>query len=141
MLNQTFENCVNCFAWMTTFQVNVSHKFFYIVPFLHLWHFWANYFEIELRIKLICQLPCTFCFVFLLNKISLLIKVPSCKNRPLCKLFPDVFISFIKPIKYFKSGMHNIRPAGQMWPVEAFNLGRKTLNFVYFAFFFGKNTL
>ncbi len=34
--------------------------------------------------------------------------------------------------------MHNIRPAGQMWPVEAFNLAHKPPNFVYFASFFGK---
>jgi len=40
-----------------------------------------------------------------------------------------------------KSGMHNIRPACQMWPTEAFNLARKTPNSVYFASFFGKNTL
>jgi len=37
--------------------------------------------------------------------------------------------------------MHNIWPAGQMWPVEAFNLARETPNLVYFAFFFGKNTI
>jgi len=34
--------------------------------------------------------------------------------------------------------MHNIRPAGQMWPAEAFNLARKTPKFVYFSPFFGK---
>jgi hypothetical protein len=37
--------------------------------------------------------------------------------------------------------MHNIRPAGQMWPAEAFNLAREAPNFVYFACFFDKNTL
>jgi len=39
-----------------------------------------------------------------------------------------------------KAGMNNIRPAGQMWPAEAFNLARKTPNFVYFASFFWKKT-
>ena len=34
-----------------------------------------------------------------------------------------------------KAGMHNIRPAGQMCPAEAFNLARETPNF---AFFFDK---
>jgi len=34
--------------------------------------------------------------------------------------------------------MHNIRPAGQMWPVEAFNLARETPKFVYFASFLEK---
>ncbi len=37
-----------------------------------------------------------------------------------------------------KAGMHNIRPAGQMWPAEAFNLARANPNF---ASFFDKNTL
>jgi hypothetical protein len=32
--------------------------------------------------------------------------------------------------------MHNIRPAGQMWPAEAFNLARETLNFATVCFFF-----
>jgi len=40
--------------------------------------------------------------------------------------------------RLFKPGMHNIRPAGQMWPAEAFNLARELPNFVYFASFFGK---
>jgi len=31
------------------------------------------------------------------------------------------------------AGMHNIRPAGQMWPAEAFNVARETPNFVYYA--------
>ncbi len=26
---------------------------------------------------------------------------------------------------WFKAGMHNIRPAGQIWPAKAFNLGRE----------------
>ncbi len=38
-------------------------------------------------------------------------------------------------------GMHNIRPAVQMWPTEAFNLALKAPNFLYFASFFDKNTL
>jgi len=29
--------------------------------------------------------------------------------------------------------MHNIRPAGQMWPAEAFNLARKAQIYVYLA--------
>jgi len=33
----------------------------------------------------------------------------------------------------FRSGMHNIRPTGQMWPVKAFNMARATPNFVYFT--------
>ena len=32
-----------------------------------------------------------------------------------------------------RTGMHNIRPRGQMWPAEAFNLARETPNFVYFV--------
>jgi hypothetical protein len=36
----------------------------------------------------------------------------------------------------FKAGMHIIRPAGQMWPAEAFNLTREAQNFVYLACFF-----
>ncbi len=39
------------------------------------------------------------------------------------------------------SGMYNIRPAGQIWPTEAFNQAHETINFVYFASFFAKNTL
>ena len=37
-----------------------------------------------------------------------------------------------------KSGMHNIRLAGQTWPAEAFNLAREKPSF---ASFFDKNTL
>jgi hypothetical protein len=37
--------------------------------------------------------------------------------------------------------MHNIRPTGLIWHVEAFNLAREALNFVYFACFFDENTL
>jgi hypothetical protein len=37
--------------------------------------------------------------------------------------------------------MHNIRPAGQMLPAEAFNLARNTTNFVYLACFFDMNVL
>jgi len=40
-----------------------------------------------------------------------------------------------------RAGMHNIRPTGQMWPMEAFNLAREAPNCVYFACFFDKNTL
>jgi len=32
--------------------------------------------------------------------------------------------------------MHNIRPSGQMWSAEAFNLARETPNFVYYVSFF-----
>jgi len=39
---------------------------------------------------------------------------------------------------YLNTGMHNIWPAGQMWPAEAFNLARETPNFLHFASFFGK---
>ena len=39
------------------------------------------------------------------------------------------------------SGMHNLQPAGQSWPADAFNLALETQNFIYFASFFGKNTL
>jgi len=39
-------------------------------------------------------------------------------------------------ITLYKSGMHNIRPAGQMWHAEAVNLTRETPNFVYFVTFF-----
>jgi hypothetical protein len=42
----------------------------------------------------------------------------------------------VKPIV----GMHNIRPAGQMWPAKAFNLARKAQNLVYFACFFHKTS-
>ena len=34
-----------------------------------------------------------------------------------------------------KAGMHNVRPAVQMWPVDAFNLACQGLNFVLLAFF------
>jgi hypothetical protein len=40
-----------------------------------------------------------------------------------------------------KAYMHNIRRAGQMWPAEAFNVARKTPNFVYFASFFDDHPL
>jgi len=39
-----------------------------------------------------------------------------------------------------KASMHNIRPAGQLWPVETFNMAGTTPNFVYFACHFEKNT-
>ncbi len=39
------------------------------------------------------------------------------------------------------SGMHNIRPAGQMWSAEASNLVRDAQFFIYFARFFNKNSL
>ncbi len=38
----------------------------------------------------------------------------------------------------FSTGMHNIRPAGQMWPAETFDLAREALIFVYLACFFMK---
>ena len=31
----------------------------------------------------------------------------------------------------FRAGVHNIRPAGQMWPAKAFYLARKAQNFIY----------
>jgi hypothetical protein len=31
----------------------------------------------------------------------------------------------------FSSGIHDIRPEGQMWHMEAFNLAREAQNFVY----------
>jgi hypothetical protein len=34
--------------------------------------------------------------------------------------------------------MHNIRPAGKMWPGEAFNLARNVQNFAYLACFIMK---
>ncbi len=36
--------------------------------------------------------------------------------------------NIVKPI--FRTGMHNIRPAGQMWPTKAFHLAHKTPNLV-----------
>ncbi len=41
----------------------------------------------------------------------------------------------------FRTGMHNIWPAGQMWPAEAFNLAREAQNFVYLACFFHEKIL
>jgi hypothetical protein len=35
--------------------------------------------------------------------------------------------------------VHNIRPAGQMWPAEAFYLARKDHNLAYLACLFHKN--
>ena len=37
--------------------------------------------------------------------------------------------------------MHNIRPAGQMWPADAFNLARQALKFVFLAYFLDNYTL
>jgi hypothetical protein len=37
-----------------------------------------------------------------------------------------------------KAGMHNIRPAVQMWPMEDFNLAHNTPNFVYIDCCFDK---
>ncbi len=50
-------------------------------------------------------------------------------------------LNYLVAILSFKAGMHNIRPAGQMWPAKPCDLARKALNFVYFACFFDKNTL
>ncbi len=50
-------------------------------------------------------------------------------------------ISFDLVSDLFRADMHNMQSAGQMWAKEAFNMARKTLNFVYFACFFDKNTL
>ena len=33
----------------------------------------------------------------------------------------------------FRADVHNIRPAGQMWPAEAFYLARKAKNFIHSA--------
>ena len=41
----------------------------------------------------------------------------------------------------FKSGMHNIRPAGQKWPAEAFNLARLVQNVVLLVYFLDKCAL
>ncbi len=38
----------------------------------------------------------------------------------------------------FRPGMHNIWPAGKMWPAEAFDLALKTPFFVYLSCFFDK---
>ncbi len=40
-----------------------------------------------------------------------------------------------------KPYMHNIRPAGQLWPAEAFNLACKTPSCLNVACLFDKNTL
>ena len=40
-----------------------------------------------------------------------------------------------------KSGMRNIRPADQMWPVEAFSLTRKTSSYVFSACLFERSIL
>ena len=41
-----------------------------------------------------------------------------------------------------RPSMHNIKPAGQMWPAVAFELARKAQNCAQtFSFFFVKNTL
>ena len=41
----------------------------------------------------------------------------------------------------FTPGLHKIRPAGQMWPAEAFNLARLAPNFVLLDCFLNKCTL
>ncbi len=41
----------------------------------------------------------------------------------------------------FKAGVHNIRPAGQMWPAEAFYMAHKAHNLAYLAWLFHKNIL
>jgi len=38
-------------------------------------------------------------------------------------------------LSYFIPGMHNIRPAGQMWPVKAFNMALKALTYTHLAWF------
>ncbi len=45
--------------------------------------------------------------------------MPSYSSTKLCE----------QPCPSFKAGMHNIRPAGQMWPADASNLAQ---NFVHF---------
>jgi hypothetical protein len=42
---------------------------------------------------------------------------------------------------HLKPGMHNIRPAGQIWPAKASNQAREAQNLVYSACFFHKNTI
>jgi len=41
----------------------------------------------------------------------------------------------------YTEGIHNIWPAGKMWPAEAFNLTRNPPIFAYLAYFFNKYTL
>jgi hypothetical protein len=48
--------------------------------------------------------------------------------------------NIIEPASY-KSGMHNIRPVGQMWPVEALYPACKAHDFAYLACLFPKNIL
>ena len=40
--------------------------------------------------------------------------------------------------QWIRAGIHNIRPAGQMWPGEAFNLARKAWNFMHSSCLFDK---
>ena len=49
-------------------------------------------------------------------------------------------VSIIEPEQKSMSmpGVHNIRPAGQMWPAEAFHLDRKARNFLYLPFLLKK---
>ncbi len=52
-----------------------------------------------------------------------------------------LYLNLLEMVQSIRPGMHNIRPAGQMWPAEAFNLARKVLNFNYLACSFPKNIL
>ncbi len=65
----------------------------------------------------------SLCFV-------LIPSAPKCSER-----FRLYKLSSLRP------DMHNIRPAGQMWPAEAFYLARKAQDFAFVAFIFPRNIL
>jgi len=52
-------------------------------------------------------------------------------DEEICLLFGSV--QPISLITLLRPGMHNIRPAGQMWPAKAFILALRALIYVYLA--------
>ena len=54
---------------------------------------------------------------------------------------PLTILQHWRKTSYVRSGMHNIRPSGQMWTAEGFHFALKVQNFVYSAYLLGKNTL
>jgi len=50
-------------------------------------------------------------------------------------------LNYLVAILSFKAGMHNIRPAGQMWPLEAFYMARNPKTFALSARLLDRNKL
>ncbi len=79
-------------------------------------------------------------FIFMQSNVYLR-KAFSLRAEPWKSILCSLDKSHSNNTSHSKAGMRKIRPAGQMWPVQAFNRARKTPNFVYLACFFDKNTL